>query len=435
MLRNPSILLALAASLPLSAQQVAAGYGSSTTPLPPGSASVLSTSFGRVYFDGFDLMLEPSGVPAQSLLTFPSYTFGSFSAPIGATAVLFGESSNGGIWSVPLNGLPAQLVANVPFNYDAVLLDDDRALVSAKTGGFSSPDNDVVFVDLLTGQTQLVAQFGGASGPLAIDANGDVYYATAPATFPAPAGTVSVLRLARAVVDNAIANNLVLGAADATVVIQGLDAAGDMAFDDDGDLFYVDWFQGRIGEIDDADGAQAALAATLIDYAGTGLSGSVLQFRPNATAGAQVLEPFQPSGGALIVHETDYVTVSQLRTVEARQPQLSTTAAAPIPAGSFALDTTAGPANGIGLLLFAATTPGGPVTLTVPGFEQPLLVDAALVGTPVIVPLTFDATGAASLTVTNPGFSPALDAIAQTVVVSTGGALGASSLLSLQVGP
>lgn len=433
MLRSSTLLLAVSAGLALPAQQLAEGYAESTATLPAGVGSFLETAFGTVYFDGVDLMLDP-GTGGSSLLTFPSFTFGSFSAPIGATEVLFGESSNGGIWLVPLNGLPAQLVTNVPFNYDAVLLDDDRALVSAKTGGFSAQDNDVMFVDLLTGQTQVLAQFPGASGPLAIDANGDVYYATSPNAFPAPSGTVDVLRLSRAVVDNAIANNQVLGVADATVVISGLDAAGDLAFDDDGDLFFVDWFNGRIGEINDADGSQASLAPTLIDYAGSGLNGSVLQFAPTATPVAQVFEPFQPAGGALMIQETDYVSVSQVRSLVAAPPQLTSSAASPVPTGLFSFDTTGGPANGVGLVLFAPTSPAGPVTLTVPGFEQPLFVDSVLAPAPVIVPITFDAAGTASLPVQNPGFAQVFDATAQTVVVSTAGALGATAPLTLQVG-
>ena len=51
-----------------------------------------------------------------------------------------------------------------------------------------------------------------------------------------------------------------------------------------------------------------------------------------------------------------------------------------------------------------------------------------------ILPISFDAAGHASFPVTNPGFAQAFDAIAQTVVVSTSGAIGASAALPLQVG-
>ena len=427
------VVAAVVATL-LPAQQPAEGYAAATSALPAGAGNVLQTAQGTLYFDGFQLQLDPGGggVP---LLTFPSYTFGSFSAPIGATEVLFGESSNGGVWSVPLNGAPAQLVANVPFNYDAVLLDDDRALVSAKTGGYAAPLNDVVFVDLLTGQTQLLAQFPGASGPLAIDAAGDVYYATAPATFPAPSGTVEVWRLPRAVVDAAVLSGQVLTTASATLVVQGLDAAGDLAFDDHGDLLFVDWYQGRIGQVSDAAGSNATIAPTLVDYAASSVSATTLQFVPGANASGAVYEPFQPERGTLLVHETDYVSVSRLRALTAARPTLSSSVPAPVPAGPFALTVAAGPAGGLGLLLLEPTAGLGPVTLAVPGLRQPLLLDGALAGSTSIVPVTFDGAGVATVPLNNPGFAQGLDVTAQVAFVSAGAVLGSSTALTLQVGP
>lgn len=434
MLRSIFSPVATALATLLPAQQTTEGYHAVAASLPAGTGNVLETTQGTLYFDGFQLLLD-AGSGGVSLLTFPSYTFGSFSAPIGATEVLFGESSNGGIWSIPLNGGPAQLVANVPLNYDAVLLDDDRALVSAKTGGFSSPDNDVVFVDLLTGQTQLLAQFPGASGPLAVDAAGHVYYATAPATFPAPPGTVEIWRLTRGVVDAAVLSGQVLGAADATLIVQGIDAAGDLAFDDQGDLFFVDWYQGRVGQVSDADGPSATLAPTVIDYAGSSVSATSLQFSPAASAGGAVFDPFQPLGGSLRVHETDYGAVSRVRELTSARPALASSVTSPVPAGPFSLTVTAGPAGGLGVLLVEPAVALGPATLTIPGLRQPLLLDAALIGAPAVVPVTFDSAGVATVSLINPGFAQGLDVMAQTAFVSTTGVLGSSSAVQLQVGP
>ena len=85
-------------------------------------------------------------------------------------------------------------------------------------------------------------------------------------------------------------------------------------------------------------------------------------------------------------------------------------------------------------MAFAMTSSGGPLSVQVAGFEQPLLIDAAFSTSPIIVPLTFDLTGTTSLTIKNPGFATILDATAQTVCFALNGALGTSQPLSLQIG-
>ena len=86
MTRSSTTLLATLASLAfsLSAQQSPEGYSAQMSPLPAGAGQVLTTALGKVYFNGSDLMLD-DGLSAQSLLTFASSTFGSFTAPIGST--------------------------------------------------------------------------------------------------------------------------------------------------------------------------------------------------------------------------------------------------------------------------------------------------------------------------------------------------------------
>lgn len=426
-----STFFACAASLP--AQQLAEGYGETLTALPAGAGSVRTVPAGVVYFDGFDLRLVGQTTP---LLTFPSYTFGSFTLPLGSTHVLFGESSTGDLWRVPVSpGQPPQQVGNLTFNYSAAAFDDDRVLISAKTGGFSSPDNDIWLLDLLTNQTQLVAQFPGASGPVAVDPNGDVYYATTGLTFPQPPGSIEIHRLLRADVENAILAGTVLTLANAQLVATGLDAAGDIAFDDDGDLFFTDYVNAVVGEIDDVQFATGTPAAgPTVAYGASGLGAASLQFVPETTTTPQVFEPFQPVGGRLLVYETDYASVSQLRDIGAARPSLTASVASPIPTGAFDLVTTGGPSNGVGVLAFAVGAPAGPLTLAVPGFEQPLLLDGALSTTPVLLTIPFDAAGSSTTTVQNPGFASVFDATAQTVGFSTQLQLGTSNALALQIG-
>lgn len=412
-----------AASIP--AQSLPEGYHGQTRSLPANAGNVLSFAPGlTIWFDGSDLVLQGLG-QQRSLLRFWTPVFGSFTLRVGPGHVLFGESSTNGIWLVPVNGLPpAQPLANLNLNYDAVLYGPQLAIVSAKTSGFGGPDNDLFALDLQTGNTQLLAQLPGASGPLAIDGNGDLYYATSSLTFPTPHGQTDVLRFTRAVVDQALATQQVLGLAQAQVALAGLDSASDLAFDDDGDLFFVDWFNATIGEIDDADGP-APTHKTLIDYAAASFSGSALQFRRSTNQGE--FEPFQPLGHTLLVHESSFGTLSQLRTVSPRSASLTSTVPSPVPAGPFALQVTRGPANGFGLVAIALPGGLGYTELSI-GFEQPLFWHMGLLQPANTHFVVFDAGGMASLPLINPGFAPSQGILSQAAFLDAQGAtIGATA--------
>ncbi len=429
----PSLACLLASLLPC--QQLPEGYVADLRALPAGTGTALQTPSGLVAFDGTRLLLHAPGLAPQVLLQLPSFAFGSFAIQAGPDRVLFGESSNGALWLVPLDPAPpAQPLAQLPLNYDAVLYAPNLALVSAKTGGFATPDNDVVLVDLTTGQTRTVARFPGASGPLATSANGDVYYATASLAFPTPPGATDVLRLTRAQIDLAAQQQTVLGPADAQIVVSGLDAAGDLAFDDDDDLFFVDYVNGAVGELHDVSAAALAGGAPLLDYATAGVSPVALQFVPAATPGLEVFEPFQPPGGALFVFETDFGATAAMRRVRATRASLAVNAPAPVPTGPFGLVATAGPANGLGVVALAVGVPAGIAAVALPGFEQPLLLDGVLFAGPALATVVFDPAGHATLPLGNPGFQPALDVTAQAVVFALGGAVGTTAATPFRVG-
>jgi hypothetical protein len=432
---NPLPILCCAALLAGAghSQQLQAGLQATTQSLPAGSGNVLHTPNGVVVFDGLALRLLPPNQPPQTLLQFATSRFGSFTLAAGPQHVLFGESSNNEVWLVPLQGqAPAAPLATVVFNYDAVLLDPQRALLSAKTSGFATLDNDLVLLNLVTGQTRILATLPGASGALALADNGDLYYGTASLAFPPAPGSVAVLRVRRPVLDAAIANQIVLGLAATETVITGLDAIGDLAFDDDGDLWFTDWFNSRVRELNDVAGPAPTVAPIAVDYATAAVSASSLQFLPGP--GPFVLEPFQPLGGTLLIQETDFGSTSQLRHLRSAPASLTVSVAGPIPAGAFDLVTAAGPANGVGVLAFATAVGNGSVPVALPGFEQPLHWSPALLAGAVLVPIGFDAAGHASLTILNPGFAPALAATAQVAFVSALGSLGATAPLALSIG-
>lgn len=434
--RHPLHLLAASAIAlgTLAAQQVPPGYTVARATLPPGATAVQQTQAGLVYCTGTTLELLPPGQPATTLLTLPGFVFGSFTLPVGSTHVLFGESSNNQLWLVPLAGpAPSAPLATLPFNYDAVLLTPQRALVSAKITGFATNDNDLVAVDLATGATLTIAKLPGASGPLALASNGDVLYATSSLAFPTPFGTAELLRFPRATIDQAIATQATLGPTSATVVVSGIDAAGDLAVDDDGDVFYADWLQDNVREIDDVDGPAPALGGVLLDHAGVATSASGLQFV--AGTGLGVFEPYQPIGGTLLVHETDFFSTTELATVATARAQLASTVASPIPAGPFALLASQGAANGIGLLAFGAGTTGTALSISLGGFEAPLLWDSALVVGAALVPVAFDGSGTMSLPLVNPGMPSLAPSVVQVFFLDPAGRLGTTPSLAITLAP
>ncbi len=415
------------------AQQVPEGLGATAQALPATTGLVLATPGGLVAFDGANVTLATPGQPPQTLLQLPPLTFGSFLLQTDPAHVLFGcTGSQDAVWLLPLQGpAPVQPLALVALNYDATALTPNLALVSARTGGFSAANNDLLVLDLTTGIVQPVALLPGASGPVATAANGDLYYATGSVTFPTPPGLTQILRFRRPVLDAAILAAQVLGPAQAETVHVGLDSAGDLAFDDDGDLVVVDWMNGLVTEISDVEGPAPWLAAPIADYSAASTSPTTVQFVPGAGAG--VFEPFQPANGTLLVLETDFFSTTRLRRVRGAPASLLATGASPHPVGPFDLVTTAGPSLGIGLVAFDSSSTPGTISLSVPGFEQPLLWSASLLGAPALVPILFDASGAALLTVVNPGFAPPLAATVQVLHVSVVGVLGATAPLPLLI--
>ncbi|MCC7064800.1 MAG: hypothetical protein IT456_18450 [Planctomycetes bacterium] len=428
-----SLVLASPSLTSLRAQLLPEGHHDAVAVLPTSASNVLALPADQLaWFDGSDLWLEVPSQPARSLLHFAMPVFGSFTIAVDSSTLLFGESTTHGIWLVPLNATPpSQPIANVVFNYDAVLLTPGTALVSAKTGGFSTLDNEVIAVDLATGNTQMLAQLPGASGPIALASNGDLYYATSSLLFPTPPGSTTILRFRRAIVDQALAQNVVLGLPQAEVVFTGIDAAADLAIDDDGDLFFTDWWTNTIGELNDATGP-TPWRTTFADYATTSVSASTVQFvAANTTA---VLEPFQPEASMLCVHETAWGVTSQLRTVHAQSAIASCSVPNPVPTGPFTLQVAQGPANGFGLVAIAFAPSLGAMPLALPGFEAPLHWDTAMTNAFATWFVSFDAAGIAQLTLQNPGIAPVLSVLVQTAFVNAAGTqLGATLPLTVHL--
>ncbi len=434
--RAPTLLLASLAPLcqltALTAQHPVEGYSSAVRSLPANAGNVLHVGTGLVWFDGQDLLLQRGGATTV-LLHLPAPAFGSFTIDAGAGHVLFGESSRDGIWRVALNGPPpAQPLATVPLNYDAVLLDAGRAIVSARTGGWSSADNDFLVLDLQTGATQVFLRIQGASGPVALGPDGHLHLASASPLYPPPPGTATILRYARSSIEQALLTNQVLGPNHGQMVAGGIDAASDLAFDAEGDLFFVDWWNNRVSVVPFATTSPRP-AADLIVHGASTLGPTSLQMVRGS--GPAVFEPFQPTGATLLVHETSYGAVSQVRSVRSRRPLADVAPPGPVPSGPFSIGLIHGPSNGLGLLALGLGSPATPRVLTVPGFASPLHWESGLLGPVHTSFVAFDAQGRASVPFTNPGASPAVACTGQFATIDAMGEhLGSSNPVHFDLG-
>ncbi|MHC4078623.1 MAG: hypothetical protein ACYST0_09325, partial [Planctomycetota bacterium] len=339
-------------------------------------------------------------------------------------------SGKGDIYLVPIAGGTARKLANLKLNYDAAIYPGGWAIVSAKTGGFSAKNNDLVAVHLATGKTDTIAELPGASGAVTVDAAGNLYYATASSAFPAPRGTVQLLRFdALAVAQKGLGNGK-LDATNATVLINGLDAAGQILLDSDDDIIFTDWMNNTLVEVNDANG-NSPTATVLATYGGATVAPGGLQFLGGTRSlfSHPEFEPFQPqAGGSLVVHETKFGSISQLRVVSGQRPLTALSHKNPKPFSPFAIEVSGGPRAGRGLIALTLP-PGGTIELSfhVQGYEQSVLWSASLLLPMALVPVAFDQQGRTALPLFNPGFQSPLTIVTQAYLTDSSNRVAGSS--------
>lgn len=434
-IRRHSLAATLATSLALTSllrgQTLPEGYATDTTAIPTGAGSSLVIPDGAAWFDGTDLVLTRHGQAPQTLLQFANSRFGAFTRLVrDGNALLFGESSFGELWLVPLDGTQPQLVTTLNLPYDAAPLGPQRVIVSAKTGGFSASHNDLIAVDLQTGATTNIASIPGASGPLLLGAQGGILYATAPAAFPPPAGSVEILKFSAAQWSRPLTGGSILSSSEAQVLFQGLDAAGHIALDADDDLLFVDWLNNRVGEVNELH--RGGGSSTLIDYAGSGLSpAGMTLLRTNS----RQFEPFaQSSGTTLFLHETDFFSTDQLRSL-APQPAALVTPTGTVPAGPFVVGLQNASAAGLAAVAVHTMHAGVSVPVQLPDVEQILWWDAAMFHPLNSYWTNVDGQGQASVTINNPGVSPDFTLYLQAAFLSPNADLiGATTTSALRLG-
>ncbi len=406
----------------LSAQTLEEGYKSQTTTLPAGAGQVYTMPSGTVYFTGTKLVLD-NQKGTRDLLTFPSSVYGSFTVSAGRDALLFGESSNGTIWLVPTRaGGTAKKLATLAYNYDAQYWHFGKAIISAKTGGFASSDNELHILDLSSGKTSLVAIIPGSSGPVAVDISGGVYYATSSSAFPAPPGQTDILYFSGRQINNAI-HNSPLTPAEAKLIYKGLDSASALILDHDGDLLSSDWMNSQIVEISRGPGGKDRKSTLMSYQAGNPSAGGMQLVRSNQGRGS--FEPFQPAGYSLIVHESAWQGTNQLNHIAPARAE--TKVASPVAPGPFDITTTGCAANGIAIIAIGFPVSQFEHAIHLGMFEQTLFWSPSMFRAFNTYSVSADAQGTAMISLTNPGLAFPVTFGTQTAFVSANGSIAGTA--------
>jgi len=261
-----SISLAILAPAALSQDTIGDGFAATASqPTPVAFASYATLSGGeRVVFDGLSIDLyDAGGTFLQNLAVLPAFVFNSFvEVDPGETFAVIGESSNGDVFKIALDGSGLTPLTTLEFNYDAAFEDANHVIVSASLCSLTNPfgcGNDLARVNTDTGATTIIASVPGPSGPVAFDENGDLFYGLVDITVPSN----SQLIVWEA---SELSGSPLLDEGDADVFHGGLESATSLAIDPVfGNVLLVESVFGGTSRILEFDAATGALADVVVE--------------------------------------------------------------------------------------------------------------------------------------------------------------------------
>jgi len=394
-----ALFLAVFSALPVCADTVLPGFALDVLPSPAaaGSVAVRLASGELVTFDGQTIARwTENGVHLANVGSLPAFGFPSFIRvnPQG-TAVVIGESSQHGLWTVPLDGSGAVPLTTIKFNYDAVFDLDGTLIVSADTDAGPASSNELLRVNPTSGGQASLGFVDGFSGPVAVAKNGDLYYATS--EFPVIAST-EVLRWTAAQHHGGPP----LSNANAAIVAAGFEGGFSLAFEpDSGELYMAEVnFSLAIYRLLIVNGGPATSKELVT--ATHPISG--LQFRE--LGGPATFDAYQPSNGTRLHYTTGdfFQGVWEHATVRPRQPSLSLSGPGLGGVGPVTLTLGNGVPNGSAFLVYCKKSLLSPTVLAWPfhGFLWHTRFDPARTRR-VNFFMPTDANGTTQFTIYNPG--------------------------------
>jgi hypothetical protein len=420
-----SAALLVCAGRPALADVPSSGYSLSTQSNPAfGSVTCTLPGGDLVTFDGLSIdRWSPAGSLVTHLGSFPAFFAPSFVVPApSGTFVLLGEITNHELYVAQTDGSGVALLPTpIVFNFAAAFDSPTTAIVSAAAGGFGN-GNDLLRVSTSTGAVVHIGHVSGPSGPLTLDATGNLYYATQTDQFPAPPGSTDVIGWTAA----QLAAGIQLSRGNATVIGLGFDGGGSLALDPVTGKLYLaeDNYSLASYKIRKVGSDQASSPVVL-----TGLNWiSDLQFVSGG--GPASFDAYQPANGQNLRYATtDFSSVSELGTIAPKRPVLTISGPGTGGSGVVTLDLTGGVPNGSAYLLFCKQIFlfGGEIPVPFPGFLFHTSFDLSKTRrVPFYLPC--DANGTAQFTLLNPGNLVGLYAYQFLVGPSNGTFVGSSTI-------
>jgi len=434
--------LLVAALTSLSSAQDESAPGFSIHPLPAGGTGVFSATTTLengdfVVFDGTQVVqLDAQGSFLQLLGSFPSMLFPSFllADPDGLQLWL-GESSNGGIYRLIL-GTPSspELVATLPYNYDAAVSEPGALWVSAAAAGLASP-SEIWRIDLAARTARRIARIPGASGPLAFDAAGNLLYGVVSRQFPPPPGSSSVVRWSRAQLRRLLARapapgqvgHAWLELSDAETIATGFTSAARLARDPRTDELFLaenDYVSGvnRLRRL-----RGSASASPILFEGRPGRTLGSLSFLPGP--GAARFLAYQPSeGGSLVFTSADFVAAPERIALRPERPAADIHGPGTSGPGEYFLELSGGPPGGLALIAYGPRSTYSPMESAYLVGDLPLFLGLAPAtlhlanGT-----LSLDGAGTLHASYVNPGGLEGRFALQLLLLDASGRLVGSSS--------
>ena len=258
-----------------------------------------------------NVQIHGPGSP-RVLVTMPEENFGAFLvvSPTGKE-VFFAESLNPGevveIYAISLSGGTPYVYDAIRSVYDLTFDSEGHGFVSAHT---THSYNEILLLDRDPRKENkvIVANIEGASGPVAVDDEGNLYYGTARGDVEAPGQ--QLVRFSREKILAAI-DGEPIDFKDGTILKSNINGFFNLRWGG-GKLFYTDMdFAGKstrgLYMMDPASGYEVSLLATFGSPEPGYLYPALLAFRPGSrefVAGAG------PEGGALLVSFSDFWKVN-----------------------------------------------------------------------------------------------------------------------------